>query len=293
MKDPLVTSILNETTFSLIVHSLAELAEAIQGLYLHKGRGGVFVLHRKVVVITGASGSLGPTVAGAFSRAGASLALAGRNEGSLVTLLDSFGLPENRRMATSVDLTVESASRHWADAVLSRFGRVDVVLHLVGGYRGGTTVEDIPSSDWEFIHDMLVRTTFNVVRAFGGALKANGWGRFIGVSSPRAQAPTAKSAVYSMGKAASDALLLALADEFRGTGATANLILVESIDPPESLTAEREKGMVKRGSAEAGSPKKGTSRSTPAEEIAAAMLFLCSEEAANVNGVRLPLTGRG
>ena len=79
-------------------------------------------------------------------------------------------------------------------------------------------------------------------------------------------------------KAASDALVLALADELRGTGSTANLVVVDSIDFPAT-----------RGSG----PRKPYGKSTPAEEIAAAMLFLCSDEAATINGVRVPLTGRG
>jgi NAD(P)-dependent dehydrogenase (short-subunit alcohol dehydrogenase family) len=169
-----------------------------------------------------------------------------------------------------VDLGDASAARAWAEAVRQKFGRVDAVLHLVGGYKGGSTLSDISLSDWNELHGMLVGTTLSVVRAFAALLKAGG-ARFIAVSSPKAQAPTAKSALYSMAKAASDALVLALADELRGTGSTANLIVVDSI----------------------GIPGKPYGKSTPAEEIAAAMLFLCSESAATINGARVPLTGRG
>jgi acetoacetyl-CoA reductase len=109
-------------------------------------------------------------------------------------------------------------------------------------------------------------------------LKAGGSGRFIGVTSPKVQAPTAKSTLYSAAKAASDALVLSLADELRGSGATANLVVVDSIEEPEKAGAE---------------PRKPYGKSTPAAEIASAMLFLCSPQAATINGVRLPLTGRG
>ena len=216
----------------------------------------------RIVAISGAAGGLGPVVARAFFDAGAKLAVAGRNEESLGRLLDSLGAPGDRRLATAADLTDETAVRAWAGRVRERFGGVDVVLHLVGGYKGGASIAEIETADWDALHAMLVRTTLNVARAFNPLLKASGRGRFIGVTSPRAQSPTAKSALYSMGKAASDALVLALADELRGTGSTANLIVVDSIDGLE-------------------------------EEIAAAMLFLCSDRAATINGVRLPLTGRG
>jgi len=235
-------------------------------------------LTNRVVALAGAAGGLGPTIARAFAGAGATLAVAGRSEPDLVQLLDSLELPESRRMATAVDLTDDAATKAWADAVVARFGRVDVVVHLVGGYKGGTTIADIPAADWDFVHSLLIKTTLNVARAFVTPLKANGWGRFIAVTSPRAQSPTSKTAIYAMSKAAADALLLALADEFKGTGATANAIAVNSIVTPEMRAAE---------------PGKDYSKGTPAEDIAAAMLYLCSDEAAAINGARLPLTGRG
>jgi NAD(P)-dependent dehydrogenase (short-subunit alcohol dehydrogenase family) len=231
----------------------------------------------RIVAISGAAGGLGPTVVRAFSAAGATLAVAGRDAEKLGRVLDEAGVPADRRLTTRADLSDPADARSWAEAVTGAFGRVDAVIHLVGGYAAGTSIEEIALEEWTSLERMLVTTTLNVARAFAAQLKTGGWGRFIAVTSPKVQAPTAKSALYAMGKAASDALVLALADELRGTGATANLVVVDSIDTPEA-----------RGGA-----KKPYGKSTPAEEIAAAMLFLCSEEAATINGVRLPLTGRG
>ena len=232
----------------------------------------------RIIAISGAAGGLGPTVARAFFQAGAALAVAGRTAQSLGALLDSIGVPAGRRLASAVDLSDGAATAAWAREVVSRFGRVDVMLHLVGGYAAGTTIGAITDAEWGGVEASLVRTTLNVARAFAGPLKESGSGRFVAVTSSRTQAPAAKNAVYAMGKAASDALVLALADELRGTGATANLVVVDSIDVPERRGTE---------------PKKPYGKSTPAEEIAAAMLFLCSEQAATINGVRLPLIGRG
>ncbi len=225
---------------------------------------------QKIVAISGAAGGLGPIVARAFFEAGASLAVAGRSAERLDQLLESVNVPADRRLSSAVDLGDPEGAQAWAEAVLAKFGRVDVVLHLVGGYKAGSSLADISLSDWMDLQGMLVGTTLNVVRAFAGALRKGG-GRFIGVTSPKAQAPTAKSALYSMAKAASDALVLALADELKGTGATANLIMVDSIGSD---------------------PQKPYGKSTPPEQIAAAMLFLCSDGAVTINGVRLPLTGK-
>ncbi len=225
---------------------------------------------RKVVAITGAAGGLGPTVVRAFREAGAAVALAGRSRDRLVELLDSLRVPPDERLASGVDLGEPQAAEAWAAQVKKKFGTVDVVVHLVGGYIAGTTLPDLRLEDWDSIQRMLVRTTLCVVRSFAGPLK-EARGRFLAVTSPKPQSPTAKSALYAMAKAASDALVLALADELRGSGATANLVVVDSI----------------------GAPQPGKfGKATPPEEIAAAMLFLCSEAAATINGARVPLLGR-
>lgn len=229
-----------------------------------------------VVAIAGAAGGLGPTVARAFAAEGARLAVGGRNHAELIQMLDALHLPDDRRLATTVDLTDEVATRAWAGQIAERFGRIDVVVHLVGGYKGGTPIADIPTADWDFVHSLLIKTVLNVVRAFADPLKAGGQGRFITVTSPRAQSPTAKTAIYAMGKAAADALVLALADEFKGSGATANAIVVNAIVTPEQRAAE---------------PDKDYSASTPAEAIASTMLYLCSSAAGAINGARIPLTG--
>jgi NAD(P)-dependent dehydrogenase (short-subunit alcohol dehydrogenase family) len=230
----------------------------------------------KVVAIAGAAGGLGPTVARVFAEAGARLAVAGRREAELDQLLDSLGLPEARRLSSAVDLTDDASTGDWAAQIIGKFGRVDVLLHLVGGYKGGTSIAEVSPADWDFIHKLLIKTTLNVARAFVTPLKRNGWGRFITVTSPRAQAPTSRTAIYAMGKAAADALVLALADEFEGSGATANAIAVNSIVTPEMRAAN---------------PDKDYSKSTPAEDIAAKMLYLCSDEAGSINGQRIPLIG--
>ena len=172
----------------------------------------------KVVAIAGAAGALGPTVARAFAQTGASLALAGRRQTELEQLLDALDLPPSRRLASAVDLTDFAATKTWAHEIINKFGRVDVVLHLVGGYKSHDGIAEIRDDDWQFIHSLLVMTTLNMARAFANPLKANGGGRFIFISSPVAQTPTAPNAIYAMGKAAGEALTLALANEYRGNG---------------------------------------------------------------------------
>ncbi|MCS7055197.1 MAG: SDR family oxidoreductase [Thermoflexales bacterium] len=232
-------------------------------------------LNGKVVAIAGATGGLGPTVAHAFARAGAALSLVDRDAAKLDALVMSLGASPEKHQRAAMDLLDPGQAQGWAAQIQHRYGQVDAVLHLVGGYRGGQKIAQFPQEDWLLLKQLLVETTWNVIRAFAEPLKTSR-GRFILVSSPQAQKPSHVNAAYAACKAAAEALTLALADEFRGSGATANVIVVNAI-----LTA----------SMRAEKPDADYSAFTTAEDIADAMLYLCSPAAANMNGQRLSLFG--
>lgn len=230
-------------------------------------------LEGRVVAIAGAGGNLGPTVVRRLATAGARLALGGRSKESLDGLAAEVGIEAD---TAAVDLLDAEAARGWADGIAERLGGVDALVHLVGGWRGGQPIEEARLEDWDALHALLVRTTQHATQALAPHLIASEKGRFVIVSSGQAQAPTSKNAAYAAAKAAQEAWTLALADRFRGTGATANIVVVGSIVTP----AMREE-----------SPDKDFATFTPAEEIAAAIAYLCSDAAATMNGQRLTLRG--
>lgn len=229
-------------------------------------------LDGRVIAVSGAAGSLGPIVARRLAAAGARLSLSGRRRSPLEAIATEL---EGAEIAV-VDLLDSEATAAWADDLVRRHGRIDGLVHLVGGWRGGTPIEDSPPSDWDVLHRQLVSTTQEVTRAFARHLMASGRGRFLIVSSGQAQAPTHTNAAYAAAKAAAEAWTLALADRFRGTGATANIVVVGAIVTPR-MRAE--------------SPERDFSTFTPAEEIAEAIAYLCSDAAASMNGQRLTLRG--
>ena len=235
--------------------------------------GSLPALDGQVVAIAGASGNLGPTVVARLSRVGARLALGGRAQEALDELVADLGVEAD---TTAVDLLDPAATRDWADGIAERLGRVDALVHLVGGWRGGQAVEEAPLEDWDVLERQLVRTLQHATQAFATHLIASGRGRFVGISSGQAQSPTSKNAVYAAAKAAGEAWTLALADRFKGTGTTANIVVVGSIVTP----AMREE-----------SPDKDFGTFTPAEEVAEAIAYLCSDAAASMNGQRLTLRG--
>jgi NAD(P)-dependent dehydrogenase (short-subunit alcohol dehydrogenase family) len=223
----------------------------------------------RVIAVSGAGGSLGPIVVRRLAAAGATLALAGREAAKLESLAPGADVE-------AVDLLDAMAARAWADGIAARHRRVDGLVHLVGGWRGGTPIEEAPLEDWDWLSGLLVRTTQNVTQAFAPHLIAGGRGRFVIVGAGQAQAPTHPNAAYAAAKAASEAWTLALADRFRGTGATANIVVVGAIVTP-AMRAEK--------------PGESFATFTPAEEIAGAIAYLCSDASGSMNGQRLTLRG--
>jgi NAD(P)-dependent dehydrogenase (short-subunit alcohol dehydrogenase family) len=231
----------------------------------------------RVFAIAGIGGGLGPVVAERLADAGAAVAGTDREQGRIDEVGAALGLSAERWDGRAVDLLDEGATRAWRDALVERFGRVDGLLHLVGGWRGGQALHEAPLADWDLLHDLLIRTVQHTTRAFHDTLLAAEQGRFVLVSAKQAQAPSNSNASYAAAKAAAEAWTLALADGFAGTGATANIVVVEAI-----LTARMR----------AENPTGDFSTFTPAEHIADAIAFLCSDAAEEMNGQRLPLTMR-
>jgi NAD(P)-dependent dehydrogenase (short-subunit alcohol dehydrogenase family) len=235
-------------------------------------------LDGRVVAIAGIGGGLGPVVAERLGVAGATVAGADVSLEHAEAVGSRLALPSERWDGRGVDLLDEDATREWCSTLLERFGRVDALLHLVGGWRGGQPLHEEPLADWDLLHDLLIRTVQHTRRAFHEALLASEQGRFLLVSAKQAQAPSNSNAAYAAAKAAAEAWTLALADGFEGTRATANIVVVDAILTPRM----REE-----------SPAEEFPAFTPAEHLADAIVFLCSDAAEKMNGQRLPLTMRG
>lgn len=232
-------------------------------------------LQDRVIAIAGVGGGLGPLVARRLAEAGAIVAGTDRSAETLAALPAELGIPSERWDGRAVDLLDEEATRGWCEALVERFGRVDGLVHLVGGWRGGQPLHQAPLSDWDLLHDLLVRTVQHTSRAFHDQIAAGSRGRFVLVSSKQAQAPSNTNAAYAAAKAAAEAWTLALADGFEPGGATANIVVVDAILTPRM----REEN-----------PEKDFPTFTPAEDIAEAIAFLCSDAAGKMNGQRFPLT---
>ena len=221
----------------------------------------------RVIAITGATGKLGSVVAAHFAGTGARLALSARSEEEVMALAADLEDGSERHAGFAVDLGDAASARATADAVRERLGPVSVLLHLVGGYAGGTPFVDGDDEEFRHLLDLNLWSTIHAVRAFLPDVMAAEHGRIVTVSTYVAAAPTPKHAASAASKAAVEALTISVARDLAGTTATSNVVVLRSIGD-EKPTDQRP------------------------EEIAAVMAFLCSPEAGTINGQRIPLIGR-
>ncbi len=213
-----------------------------------------------------------------LARAGWRLALIGSKKGPLEKLGGSLGTEADRWLAATADLRKADAAADAAASVMERFGRLDALVHLIGGYHGGEPVVDIKDTEVGAMLSQHLWTTLNMVRAVVPGMTDAGWGRIVAVSSPMASAPAKAVAPYAIGKAAQEALLSGLSREVAGSGVTVNMVLVRTIDVDHRRDAE---------------PSPRTASWTTPEEISAVIGQLLGDESAAVNGAKIPLFGNG
>lgn len=228
----------------------------------------------RVAVIVGATGQLGPAVARALAGAGARLVLLAPDSERLDALNRELGFPRSRVLMCQADALDQARLEAVAEEVMTRFGRVDLLLHLSSSYHGGSVAETT-SEVWEHLLDQNLRTAVNALRVFVPHLLENNWGRIVTISSGVTQAPPANVAAYVTAKSALETLTIATAQEVKDKNVTANVVLIRALDTP----AER-----------ARQPEKKTGWVRP-QDVAAMILFLCSDEGAAITGARIPVLG--
>jgi NAD(P)-dependent dehydrogenase (short-subunit alcohol dehydrogenase family) len=233
-------------------------------------------LKNRTTVITGATGGLGKVVARQFAERGANLVLVGSTLEKLNSQGKDLFLPSERWLSVPVDLVQPDAAQKVLDESLKKFGRVDILLHFVGGWIGGKPIFQVAKDDLSKMLQQHVWTTFYLAQVFGNFMVEKGWGRIIVISSPNAVILPANGSPYSVAKSAEEALILTLAEELKGSGVTSNILRVRTID----INHDRDR-----------QPSEKTAFWTTPEEISASIEYLCSSEAGSVNGACIPLYG--
>lgn len=235
------------------------------------------MLTGKVAWVTGATGGVGPAVVRALAEAGATVLASARDESEVAALAIDNAIPGERWLALPLDLTDASAVHAAAARAIERFGRIDILVAVAGKWRGGTTVAETDSATLDFLWRVNLLTAFNACRAVLPYMMAGGWGRIITFGARAATAGQAKSGAYAASKAALIALTQSVAAEVRGSGITANALLLSTVDTPDNRAAM---------------PAADTSKWVSPEHIAGVVRFLCTDEASSISGATIPVYGR-
>ena len=230
----------------------------------------------RVVAITGASGILGAAVARAAAASGARLALIDHaaHAGGADEVAGASGV--EALFLGGVDLTDAVAASAAIETVVGRFGGLDALINVAGGFRW----ETLEAGSWETWNDLFrlnVLTAANASRAAVPHLKRSAAGRIVNVGANGAIKAASGMGAYAASKAGVHKLTEALAEELKADGVTVNAVLPSIIDTPANRRDM---------------PKADFSAWVSPAELAAVMLFLASEEASAVTGALLPVVGR-
>jgi len=228
----------------------------------------------RVFAITGAFGVLGQAVARAAAAQGARLALIDFARDAPGDLLDELG--EDVLLRGGVDLSDGDAADHVMDAVIGRFGGLDVLLNIAGGFRWETVAEG-GSGTWHKMFVVNLQTAVNASRAAIPHLKASAAGRIVNVGANAALKAAAGMGAYAASKAGVHRLTESLAEELKADGITVNAVLPSIIDTPANR---------------ADMPDADFSAWVAPDDLAAVILFLAGERAGATTGALVPVTGR-
>jgi NAD(P)-dependent dehydrogenase (short-subunit alcohol dehydrogenase family) len=228
-----------------------------------------------VVVITGAFGVLGSAVARTFGQAGARLALVDVTQPSAELQRDFGGA--GHMLLGGADLADLDATRKAMAAIAMRFGGIDVLVNVAGGFRW-EKIEDGDVGTWDSLYSMNLRSAVVASKCALPAMLERGAGRIINIGAGAAGKAALGMGAYAASKAGVQRFTEALAEELKDRNITVNAILPGIIDTPRNRLDM---------------PKGDFTRWVSPEAIAQVILFLASAQAAAVTGAAIPVFGRG
>jgi 3-oxoacyl-[acyl-carrier protein] reductase len=259
-------------------------------------------LQGRACVVTGASRGIGAETARQLCVEGANVLLVARNEERLASVAEEAGAAGagagGHAATLSLDVTTASAGERMLAVANERFGALDVLVNNAGTAQW-RDLDDVPDEDWRAQYELNVMAPLRAMRAAVPGMVESGWGRVVNVCSTAGKRPSAAMPEYSVAKAAELSLSRLFADRYAKSGVLVNAICpgpVESemwmepgglLDQSQQMSgaASREEALATAGS------KRPIGRLADAAELAAAIVFLCSERASYVSGAAWSVDG--
>ena len=231
----------------------------------------------KVVMVTGASGNLGSAVTRAFVDAGAKLALIDRQPERLAERFPELVSESERFLTENADLTSEAAITAVVEKTIEKFGRIDVLVHTVGGFFSGPPLHETPLDKLEFMLTINAKTTFITNQAVLKKMVPQGSGKIINIAARPAFQGNKNMSAYSAAKAAVLRLTESAAAEVKSAGINVNAIIPGTIDTPQNREAM---------------PNANADNWVQPESLADVILFLASPAARDIHGAAIPIFGK-
>jgi len=227
--------------------------------------------NKRIVLITGAKGGLGSFITQAFLGTGATVVGASRS-------IAAADFPEANFVPLSADFTKATSANDAIQSVATRFGGLDVLVHVMGGFAGGRTIAETDDATWEQMRDLNLSSAFYAFRAAIPYLCKSGSGRIVAIGSLTAVEPHARLGAYVTFKSALTMLVRTVALENKEAGLTANVVLPGTMDTPANR-----KSM----------PDAEFSKWVQPQDVAELVLSLSDARARHITGVAAPIEGEG
>ncbi|KOR33576.1 3-oxoacyl-ACP reductase [Achromatium sp. WMS3] len=230
----------------------------------------------KTALITGAAGNLGRTVAQTYAKAGANLILVDLKAESLQETQAYLGSDTNCLIIPTDLINPESVAKMNQQA-LAKWGRIDILANIAGGFTMGPPLHETNDRDWNFMMDLNVRTVFNTCRAIIPNMLTHHSGTIINIAAKAALTGQANMGPYCASKAAVITLTETLAAEHLNTGIRINCVLPSILNTPQNRAAM---------------PDANHASWVQPEALADVILFLASNMSRSVTGAALPVYGQ-
>ncbi len=221
----------------------------------------------KIVLITGAKGGLGTDVTRAFLEAGASVVGVSRS-------IRAEDFPGPNFTAYSADITNPQATHDLVSKVVAKFGRIDALVHVAGGF-AAAKVHETDDETWAKMRDLNLSSAFYISREVIKAMRESGGGRLIAIGSLAAVEPHPSLGAYAAFKTALTVLYRTIALENQDRNISANVILPGTMDTPANRAAM---------------PSADPSKWVQPEDVAKVALLLAGDQGAQINGALIPVS---
>lgn len=222
------------------------------------------MLDRRVVLVTGGTGALGAGVLPVLVREGATVVTTAHRPGQAA--------PEGVEVIVA-DLLEPGAAEPLINRIVVQHGRIDALVCLVGGFRGGAFIQT-DNQTWRELVELNVQTAVSAIRAALPGMVERDYGRIVTVGARSAVNPSPNTAAYAASKASVIAFTRSLGRELRRTGVTVNCVLPETIDTPQNRESM---------------PKANPDNWVKPAQVGEVIAFLCSEPAGIIRGAAIPV----